>query len=91
MKSSEMVVAHKSIPVENAVELYLNYLKDNTRPNTVRSFRYPLEKFKAHFHGLDMSAINESNIIEFISSISASNKASTKSSRIRHPFHCYFS
>jgi len=42
------------LKVEQAVKIYLSYLKDNTRPNTVRSFSHTLNKFKASFAGKEM-------------------------------------
>lgn len=68
--------------VENTIDIYMQYLKDNTRPNTFRSFGYPLAKFKAMFSGKNMSDISETNIIEFVSSIFGGSKQSTKCSRI---------
>lgn len=68
--------------VERAVELYLEYLNGNTRPNTIRSFSFTLIKFKEKFSGREMGAIKDGEIIEFIMAISPGCSSSTKSSRV---------
>jgi len=68
--------------VESAVKIYLAYLKDNTRPNTVRSFGFTLKKFQEMFPGKEMADIGESAIIEFMSSIAGECSPSTKNSRV---------
>jgi len=68
--------------IEKAVKIYLAYLKDNTRPNTVRSFGFTLNRFQEFFPGREMADVNESNIIEFISDIAGDCSPSTKNSRV---------
>ena len=68
--------------IEKAIKIYLAYLKDNTRPNTVRSFSFTLNMFQEFFSGREMADVNESNIIEFISDIAGDCSPSTKNSRV---------
>jgi len=68
--------------VDAAVKIYLNYLKDNSRPNTVRSFGYALVRFQAAFPGREMGDIKEPEIIEFISSITEGCGPATKNGRV---------
>lgn len=68
--------------VEKAVEIYLSYLRDNTRPNTVRSFGFTLSRFRESFFGREMSSITEGDIVEFVTGISNNCSTSTKSGRI---------
>lgn len=68
--------------IEKAVGLYMSYLKDNTRPNTVRSFSFTLTRLQASFAGREMESLAEADIIEFVSSMSATCSSSTKSSRV---------
>ena len=68
--------------VETAVKIYLAYLKGNTRPNTVRSFRFALHNFQDLFSGKELENVGEADIIEFISLIAGGCSASTKNSRV---------
>lgn len=68
--------------VEQAVRMYLSYLKDNTRPNTVRSFSFTLNNFSGFFPGKSLGNISESEIIDFISNIAGNCSPSTKNSRV---------
>jgi len=68
--------------VEAAVKIYLSYLKDNTRPNTVRSFGFTLLRFQEAFSDREMRDIKESDVIEFISSINEGCAPSTKNGRV---------
>lgn len=68
--------------VEKAVESYLGYLNGNTRPNTVRSFKFTLSRFNDLFSEYNMDEISESDIIEFITMISEGCSSSTKNSRL---------
>lgn len=68
--------------IKQAVNLYLTYLENNTRPNTVRSFRFVLTKFAAFFSDSEMQDIKESDIIEFIGDVTDHCSLSTKNSRV---------
>ncbi|MGV0961818.1 MAG: tyrosine-type recombinase/integrase [Limnohabitans sp.] len=68
--------------VEKAVKLYSSYLKDNSRPNTVRNFSFALNKFNSLFSDQEIDSIKESDIVNFVSSVAESCSASTKSSRV---------
>lgn len=68
--------------VEKAVEIYETYLRENTRPNTVRSFAFTLSRFRSAFSGRAMSSVTESEITDFVASISGNCSSSTKSGRI---------
>lgn len=68
--------------VEKAVDIYESYLKENTRPNTVRSFFFTLERFRAAFFGREMESITESDIIDLVSGMSERCSTSTKSGRV---------
>jgi len=68
--------------VDNAVKLYLTYITDNSRPNTVRAFSYTLMKFKNKFSGLDIETVKESAIIEFILEITSGCSMTTKHHRV---------
>lgn len=68
--------------IEKAVRLYLAYLRENTRPNSVRSFSYTLGKFQTAFAGKEVSAISEADVIEFISDVAGGCSPSTKNGRV---------
>jgi len=68
--------------VEKAIELYMEYLRSNTRPNTVRAFYYTLSRFKAVFSGQDLNNVKDIQIIEFIHDISPDCSSTTKNTRV---------
>lgn len=69
--------------ISQAVSLYESYLKDNARPNTIRSFMFTLQKFSDKFQNKsDMFDVSDSDIIEFIHELCQNTKASTKSGRV---------
>lgn len=68
--------------VDQALNLYNSYLKDNTRPNTIRVFAHTLSRFHEFFKGRDLNNIKEGEIIEFILSICQDCSASTKNIRV---------
>lgn len=68
--------------VEQAIGLYMEYLKGNARPNTVRSFSYTLFRFRDAFVGRGMGSVIEAEIIDFISSISVGCSPATKTGRV---------
>ena len=68
--------------VEQAIDLYITYLTDNKRPNTVRSFSFTLLKFKEYFNTYTLDSIKEADIIEFITKITERKTMTTKCSRV---------
>jgi len=68
--------------IEKAVAMYMAYLKENTRPNTIRSFSFTLTRLKFLFGGREMESIGEADIIDFVSKISEKCSSSTKNSRV---------
>jgi len=70
------------VKVEKAINLYISYLKDNSRPNTVRSFSFALNRFSSLFSDREVDDIKEPDIIDFVSNIAEDRSASTKSSRV---------
>lgn len=68
--------------VERAIGLYMDYLKGNARPNTVRSFSYTLTRFRDAFIGREMGSVIEVEIIDFISAISVECSPATKTGRV---------
>jgi len=68
--------------VEQSVKLYLTYLKDNSRPNTLRSFKFTLDKFNEMFSDKELEDVKEPDIINFILKIAENNSTSTKNGRV---------
>ena len=68
--------------IERAVELYLEYLRGNTRPNSVRSFSFTLNRFQERFADREIGSIKDGEVIEFVLSISQNCSPSTKNSRV---------
>jgi len=68
--------------VEKAIDAYEAYLRENARPNTIRSFFFTLERFRTAFAGREMESINEADIIDLISGSSRRCSTSTKNSRV---------
>lgn len=67
---------------KDAIKIYSTYLISNTRPNTIRSFSYTLDRFDVIFGARDLFSITDVEIVKFINSISGDSSASTKNSRI---------
>ena len=65
-----------------SVTMYLSYIINNSKPNTIRSFKYTLTKFSEFFSDRELESIKEPDIIEFISSITEDCSASTKNGRV---------
>jgi len=54
------------LPVEEAVEGFKAYLKENAKPNTQRSFDYLLREFEGCFRGRNLPEIPPVNLQEFL-------------------------
>lgn len=54
-----------TISVDQSVEAYMDYHNANSRPNTIRAFRYTLDKFKDLFSGVDITTVPDTDIATF--------------------------
>lgn len=68
--------------VKEAVEIYSEYLKGNCRPNTIRSFGFVLIRMHKEFGTIPVESISDTNIIEFVNSITEGCSITTKSNRV---------
>lgn len=68
--------------IKAAVDMYLSYIKEHARPNTIRTFSYTISRFEEYFKERDVASIKESEIIEFISRITKNCVLSTKNNRV---------
>jgi len=68
--------------IKAAVDMYLSYIKEHARPNTIRTFSYTISRFEEYFKERDVASIKEAEIIEFISHITKNCVLSTKNNRV---------
>lgn len=67
---------------QECINLYLSYLKNNTRPNTYRTFSYVLNSFNKVFSECFISDIKENQIITFLQELNVGCSSSTKNHRL---------
>lgn len=73
-----------TITVDQGVKAYMEYHRANSRPNSIRSFSYTLDKFVDLFSGMDVSAVPENDVAMFLEMVTDGTAGSTKNSRASH-------
>jgi len=73
------------LKVKTAIKAYIRYHEINSRPNSIRSFNFTLERFSAAFSERDVSSLEVDEVFEFLEEITTTAmKQSTKNSRSGH-------
>ena len=67
--------------VTEAVQFYLQYKKANAKGNSLKNYRYILQKFEDSFGDRDIGTITTEEIISFLTGLTRHNKQNTKRSR----------
>lgn len=67
--------------VTEAVQFYLQYKKGNAKDNSLKNYRYILQKFEDSFAERGMDTITTEEIISFLTALTRHNKQNTKRSR----------
>ena len=67
--------------VSEAVQFYLQYKKGNAKDNSLKNYRYILQKFEDSFAERGMVTITTEEIISLLTALTRHNKQNTKRSR----------
>jgi hypothetical protein len=74
----------QTIKVEQAISLYQEYHKVNSKKNTIDAYRDTLSKFCDEFGGRELESLSSEEVLSFLSSITEGTKQSTKHTRYSH-------
>ena len=67
--------------ISEAVQFYLQYKKANAKGNSLKNYRYILQKFENSFGEREIDTITTEEIISFLTGLTQNNKQNTKRSR----------
>jgi integrase/recombinase XerD len=70
--------------VSKAIKVCLDYHRNHSKPNTVRSYEAILTKFGFIFGGKDLEDISSEDILSFLDQIAGGTKQQTKRTRYSH-------
>ena len=69
--------------VTKVVQFYLQYKKANAKSNSLKNYRYILQKFENSFGEREIGTITTEEIISFLTTLTLNNKQNTKRSRFQ--------
>jgi site-specific recombinase XerD len=70
--------------VSKVIEIFLDYHRNHSKPNTVRSYEAILKKFGLIFGDEDLEKISSEDILTFLSKITDGRKRQTRRTRYSH-------
>jgi integrase/recombinase XerD len=73
-----------AVSVKRSVEMYMQYLVTNKRPNSVRSIGYTVKNFGNRFAGFDIDKVEDGALVDFLNNISLNLAKATKANRAGH-------
>jgi integrase len=70
--------------VSQASKIWLDYHRAHSKHNTVRAYKFTMEKFNQNFANLNLNEVSTDNILGFMTKITEGRKPQTKRIRFSH-------